>query len=177
VIARHAGNEDTVLLEELGVARGFARIDLALVNGAIHGFEIKSDRDTLRRLRGQAELFSRVLDRATLVATERHLDEAQGILPAWWGIQRVEATAGGALAFRAIRRGRENPAPDPRTLVEFLWLDDALALLEENNAARGVRGKPRPYLWDRICEALEPEAIARAVRTQLKARAGQQVHP
>ena len=31
------------IIEELGIFQGQARIDLAVVNGSIHGFELKSD--------------------------------------------------------------------------------------------------------------------------------------
>ena len=44
VLKRHAKEPDTVLLDELGVCRGLVRVDLAVVNGLFHGFEIKSDR-------------------------------------------------------------------------------------------------------------------------------------
>jgi hypothetical protein len=42
-----------------------------------------------------------------------------------------------------VRSAGPNPAPDPRAMAEFLWRDDALALLEARGAARGMRGKPR----------------------------------
>ena len=56
-------------------------------------------------------------------------------------------------------------------MVELLWFNDAIALLEERNVARGVRGKPRRIVWDRVCEHFNVDEIAAAVRAQLKARA------
>ena len=67
LLRRHASETDTVLIEELGLRRSHVRVDLAVVNGSLHGFEIKSDRDSLRRLARQVDLYSQVLDRATLV--------------------------------------------------------------------------------------------------------------
>ena len=32
-----------LLIHELGVCAGLARVDIALVNGSLHGFEIKSE--------------------------------------------------------------------------------------------------------------------------------------
>src|SRR6266511_802692 len=58
LLRRHATDADTVLIEELGLCRGKVRVDLALVNGSLHGFEIKSDRDSLRRLSAQVGLYS-----------------------------------------------------------------------------------------------------------------------
>lgn len=47
---RHAKDKKVRIIEELGVHHGTARIDIAVVNGIMHGYEIKSDQDTLQRL-------------------------------------------------------------------------------------------------------------------------------
>jgi hypothetical protein len=169
LLTKHADQDDTVIIEELGVCRGRVRVDLAVVNGALHGYEIKSDRDSLRRLTTQVDFYGRVLDRATLVIGERHLPGSLDVLPAWWGVLRIEPTRR-TPRFTTIRRGRKNPHRDPRSLVELLWLDDALALLEARQVATGVRGRPRRYVWDRVCEYFSIDEIAAAVRVQLRAR-------
>lgn len=169
-----ADETDTVIIEEMGVCRGRVRVDLAVVNGTLHGYEIKSDRDSLRRLATQIDFYGKVLDRATLVVAERHLPGALDILPAWWGVIRVQNEPRGQ-SFTTVLPGRKNPQRDPRALVELLWLEDALALLEERQAARGVRGKPRRLVWDRLCEHLSLDEIATAVRARLKARSVPQV--
>lgn len=174
VAASLDGNPDTLILEELGICRGQARVDLVVVNGMLQGYEIKSDRDSLRRLAGQVECYSRVLDRVTLVVGERHLREAQEMVPRWWGILRVR-TNGPSPRFTTVRKGGKNPGPDPRSLVELLWRDDAVAFLEQRGAARGIRSKPRSAAWDRICEQFGVDEIAVAVRAQLKARTAQPV--
>src|SRR5262245_54428221 len=120
VRAVHPHESGTVLLEELGVCRGQVRVDLAAINGAIHGYEIKSDRDSLRLLAGQVEVYGRVLDRATLVVGARHVDEAMSIVPSWWGVLLVAPTATGP-AFVPRRRDRLNRSRDPRAMVELLW--------------------------------------------------------
>jgi hypothetical protein len=168
--AAHLDDPGTVILEELGLCRGQVRVDLAVVNGILHGYEIKSDRDSLRRLSGQVELYGKVLDRATLVVGRGHLDEAMDVVPEWWAVLLISPTAQG-VQFRSIRRGRKNSARDPRALVELLWLDDAIALLEQHDAAQDVRGNPRRAVWDRVCECFEVDEIAAAVRSHLKARA------
>ena len=177
-IRSRASDDDAgaVVLDELGICRGQVRVDVAVVNGIIHGYEIKSDRDNLRRLNGQIDLYGRVLDRATLVVGSRHLAGALDLLPTWWAVLRVDATRQGA-RLRAIRKGRKNPGRDPRALVELLWLDDALELLESRGADRGIRGKPRRVVWDRVCEHFSVEEIAAAVRKKLKARAEPLAHP
>lgn len=173
LLLKHADEADTVVIEELGLCRGQVRVDVAVVNGLLHGYEIKSDRDCLRRLGVQVEVYGKVLDQATLVVGDRHMLEALAIVPAWWGVLYVHPTATG-LRFKTVRRARKNPRRDPRALVELLWLDDAIALLEERNAVRSVRGKPRRIVWDRVCDHFGIDEIAAAVRAKLKARATNQ---
>src|SRR5262245_34685112 len=157
---------DTVLLEELGLCRGSVRVDIARVNGSLAGYEIKSDQDTLRRLSMQIEVYGKVLDRATLVVGKRLLTKALQVLPPWWGVLLVSKTPGG-VRFRTIRRGRKNPRREPRALVELLWFEHALALLEQRTTVRGFRGKPRRVVWDKICDCFELDEIAEAVRSRL----------
>lgn len=168
LLRRHGGETDTVLVEELGLRRGQVRVDLAVVNGSLHGFEIKSDRDSLRRLAVQVDLYSQVLDRATLVVGDRFAPLAPSLVPAWWGIFRVSPRASG-LQFTTLRRSKLNPQRNARVLAELLWSAQALELLEERGAAKGMRGKPRRVLWDRVCECLSVDEIAAAVRQRLKA--------
>ena len=170
LLDEHCRDADTVVIEELGLCRGQVRVDVAVVNGLLHGYEIKSDRDSLRRLRSQMELYGKVLDQATLVVGSRFLDEGIDIVPAWWGVLHGRPTSNG-LDFREVRRPQRNAQRDPRLLVELLWSVQAMALLEERNLARGVRGKPRRMVWDRVCDHFAISEIAAAVRTELKTRA------
>jgi len=170
LLVKHAEETDTVIIEELGICCGRGRIDLAVVNGLFHGYEIKSDRDNLRRFDGQVDLYSRVLDRATLVVGARHLTETLSVVPAWWGVLLAVSGPKGP-RFKSVRRNGINPQMNPRSLVELLWLEDAIALLTQRDAARGVRGKPRRMVWDRVCEVFEVSEISAAVRSELKVRA------
>ena len=170
---KHAAEADSVVIEELGVCRGKVRIDLAVINGRFHGYEIKSDRDSLRRLDAQIDMYGKVLDRATIVVGDRHFTEILNIVPRWWGVLRFESGPNGP-QFKTVRPGRNNPRVDPRSLVELLWLDDAITLLTRRDVARGVRGKPRRIVWDRVCEHFKMHEIAASVRAQLKARAALQ---
>ena len=172
----YGNHPETVVLDELGVCRGEVRVDVAVVNGKIHGYEIKSDRDSLRRLAGQVELYGKVLDQATLVVGERHFDAAAAMLPEWWGLLLVKSTSNGP-HFKTMRRARMNPTRDARALVEFLWLEDSIALLERHGLDHGVRTKPRRVIWDRISESFDIEVIAAAVRAKLKSKAALPAHP
>jgi hypothetical protein len=161
---------DTRFIEELGLCRGQVRIDLAVVNGVLHGYEIKSDRDRLDRLSSQAEVYGMVVDCATIVVGPRHLEEVLRMVPDWWGVLQVIG-AGDSVRIEAVRSSRENPGQVSRAVAELLWREEALALLESRRAAHGVRTKPKAAVWDRVCEAFDLSEIAAAVRDRLKSRA------
>jgi hypothetical protein len=169
-LARPLRHSDTVLIEELGLCRGQVRADVTVVNGSLHAYEIKSDRDKLDRLRHQASMYNQIFDRVTLVVGARHYSAALELIPIWWGVLGVAPTPRGPRLQR-MRRPLDNPAVDSRALVELLWLEDALALLESRGVARGARSKPRQFVWDRVCEHFSVTEIATAVRNRLKARA------
>ena len=166
---------DTVVIDEMGIRQGKTRIDVAVINGQLHGYEIKSERDNLRRLTTQATTYGMVFDRMTLVCGDRHLLGATEIVPVWWEILKFEYVEG-CLAFQRVREGMSNPRKNARALAEFLWLKDAMALVGLRNSLRGLRGRPKAVFWGKVCELFSTEEIADAVRTHLKATAGLRGH-
>jgi len=61
----HKDDRKVRTFDELGINHGGVRADIAVVNGVFHGYEIKSDLDTLYRLPRQAEAYSEVFDQMT----------------------------------------------------------------------------------------------------------------
>jgi hypothetical protein len=166
-----AGSPDCVVIEELGLNKGAVRVDVAVINGIMHAYEIKSDADSLRRLGRQAAHYGRCFDRVSLVLGPKHLGLARKAVPSWWGLMRV-SPGESEPAIRILRKGRQNPAREARAIVELLWREETLALLERNGLAKGLRSKPREVLWDRAAEVLALEEISATVRAHLKANAG-----
>jgi len=167
--SRHHRDDDAFAIQELGLRGGRVRVDVAVVNGTLHGYEIKADLDRLCRLERQATVYSQVLDLATLVVGERHMERATAAVPMWWEIILVRNSSPlGELV--TVRRGKPNPGRSARALAELLWLDEALAMLEERAIAAGCRSKPRRVIWDRLVEACSLAEIAAEVLVRLKAR-------
>ncbi|MHB1843986.1 MAG: sce7726 family protein [Deltaproteobacteria bacterium] len=175
VLADHYDQPDTLVLNELGLWYGTARVDVAVINGRIHGFEIKSDADTLERLDGQAAVYSAVLDRVTLVVGEKHLSAAQSRIPDWWGIKVARQGARQAVHFAEMRRPTDNPSMIPVAVAALLWCHELEDLLGECNSLRGVKGKSRDILSRRAAEVLNLSDLRAAVRARLKARHGWRV--
>ena len=169
---RYCNDPDTVVLEELGLRHGFCRVDLAVVNGSLHGFEIKSDRDTFRRLARQAETYNRVFDLITIVVGERHADEALRVSPHWWGIQFARCDWLDGVNFTQVRDPSENPAPDKLAIAKLLWREEAVTLLEKFGAADGLGSKPRRFIYSRLAEVVGLDALRSYVRDRLRSRKG-----
>ena len=170
VLAEHHGQPDTLVIDELALWYGTARVDVAVVNGRIHGFEIKSDRDTLERLDGQARIYNAVLDRVTLVVGTKHLPRALHESPEWWGVKVARQGPRRAVHFEEIRAPRMNPAVDPVAVAALLWCEELEEMLAALNAVRGCRGKSRDILSRRAAEVLALTDLRAAVRARLKAR-------
>jgi hypothetical protein len=168
----YSNDPGTVILDELGLRHGYSRIDVVVVNGSLHGFEIKSDRDTFRRLARQAETYNRVLDFVTLVTGQRHADHALGTVPEWWGIQLAQGELHEGIHLVEVRKPSQNPAPDKLAIAKLLWREEALAFLEELGAADGFRYKPRRLVYSRLAEIVELDALRAHVRCRLRSRRG-----
>lgn len=170
VLHEHHDQPNTLVLDEFNVWYGTARVDIAVVNGRIHGYEIKSDQDTLNRLPEQARIYSNVFDRVTLVVCETHVERASPIIPQWWGIKVAYAGPRHGVHFREERAPKVNPTIDPVAVAALLWCNELTELLESMNAARGMRGKSRDALTRRLAEIVTLEDLRSMVRTRLKMR-------
>lgn len=164
--AIHAGT-DTTVLEELGLCQGDVRVDVASVNGEFSGFEIKSPSDTLARFPKQRRIYSRVVDRAWLVAPIKTLEKAR--TPQWWG-QIAVFDSDDKLALRVVRPSDRNPSADALSIAKLLWHDEAIDALKRAGYARGVISKPRKFAWERLVETISIDDLRAAVRDALKQR-------
>jgi hypothetical protein len=170
VLVRHAKDPDTRILEELGLRHGAARIDVAVVNGIIHGFELKSDKDNLKRLPHQVTIYNSVLDKVTVVVGGRHAREAMELVPDWWGIKVATMGPRGGFEFTDMRRACNNPSVDPLSVSKLLWRNEALTLLEELSEADSVRHRPRALIYAHLAAIADSALIRERVRYQLKFR-------
>jgi hypothetical protein len=158
------------IIEELGVHHGTARIDIALINGTMHGYEIKSDRDTLGRLPEQMDEFNTVFDKLTLVVGRRHLYQAMHIVPDWWGMVVTKFDSNNRLVFQTIRKPDNNKEQVGVSIAGLLWRKEALQILKERNEADGLLSKPRKIIYARLADILDVETLKKTVSTLLVSR-------
>lgn len=169
MLVEHAGQSNTVVIDEFSVCQQAARIDMAAINGRLHGYEIKSAQDTLGRLPHQIDVYNRTFDTLTLVLTGKHKAQGRSIIPRWWGI--IEAiVVNGRVELRRRRQSRQNKHVDPEAVVQLLWRSEALHVLREHGRGRGLASKPKRDLWAALVASLSIQDLCRTVRNQLKAR-------
>lgn len=169
--ANHKADPDTRIVEEMGIWSGSVRIDVAVINGELAGYEIKSEHDTLERLPTQAEIFSRSFDRMTLVVGAKHAKKANAIIPKWWGIIIAKQTTAG-LSLSDRRSAKINPRPDPMMVARLLWKDEAVNILRYYNLDRGFKSKPAEIIYGRLAAELPYACLSQHVCDTLKARTG-----
>jgi hypothetical protein len=171
LLKEHHGDANTLVLDELGLRHGACRVDIAVVNGFLHGYEIKSDADTLERLPAQVAIYSAVLDRATLVVGESHVEKAKLHLPDWWGIKVVITGPRGGISFDTARPVDMNPAIDPLALAELLWRPEAVEILRSLRVPEALLRKPRGVLYEHLASTMDIRELRSVIRQRLKARA------
>src|SRR5580698_812695 len=152
----HKKETDTRYVEELGLCQGLARVDLAVINGRLHGYEIKSERDTLSRLPLQRDAYSDAFEFVTIVAAESHLADIDSIIPNWWGIWSARMQKGKAV-LKTVRIATPNPNQAPIALAQFLWRDEALQALADRGFTVGLKSKTRKELWGCLAAVLTCE--------------------
>lgn len=167
---RHERDPEVRIIEELAVRHGTARIDFAVINGVMCGYEIKSDRDTLERLPEQIREFNDVFDKLILVVGKRHLYHAIHIIPDWWGIMIAKVNEDNKILFQTIRKAGKNRNQVGVSIVRLLWRAEALRILEERNEAKGVRYKPREFIYKRLADLLDINTLKEQVISRLISR-------
>lgn len=155
------------IIEELGIRHGSVRVDIAVVNGIMHGYEIKSDLDNLKRLPEQMREFNAVFDQLTLIVGKQHLYQAMQTVPEWWGIKIAKINSANKVIFQTIREAEENKKQESISIARLLWRGEALRILEERNRAEGVRSKPREFIYTRMADELDMETLKGEVRDVL----------
>jgi hypothetical protein len=167
---------EAAIIDELAIKHGKYRVDVCALTDRLHGYEIKSDQDTLKRLPAQAKHFSLVFHRMTLVIGPGLLASALAIVPPWWGLMLVTQDETGEARFSILREPEENPKPNYRWVVRLLWRDELTACLK----ARGVRGYSKLKYWEvanAMLATFTPDELTAHVTQVLRERKGEPVEP
>ena len=164
---QYSSNKIIKIYHEFSIDHGDNRIDIVTVNGDIHGYEIKSDADSLNRLPAQVEAYNRVFGRVTLVAGVSHIYDALFMIPDWWGVILAKGCIDGSVVFSNLRDPLANPSQDMMSVIRLLWRQEVLEALSDMDEAHGVRSKSREYVYKRFVEVADRETIQNTVINKL----------
>lgn len=167
----HQNEQNTVITEELNLRHGEVRIDVAVVNGIIHGYELKSDLDTLGRLPSQMNVYNSVLDQVTIVVGKNHLHHAFRAIPDWWGVMVAKIIdIEGEVQLLPIREARDNPYKDSLSVARLLLKEEAVMILEEIGKAKDLRTKSREFVYEYLVQTFNQADLRKKIREQLVLR-------
>lgn len=156
------------IVEELSLPVAKARIDVAVINGSLHGYEIKSASDTLKRLPAQIEAYTKVFDYLSIVTEGKYCQKILDFVPEWIGILICDEK-NGVKSIKELRKPIKNQNRESIYIAKLLWREELIECLEEYNIK--FRKKDRNWL---LCQALaanlDTNSISNMVRSKLKKR-------
>lgn len=164
----HSADPCTAFLQEFEMPRPSARIDLAVVNGEMAGFEIKSDRDTLTRLDRQVPAFSRFFDKVSLVTTRKHLKKARLSIPDWWGIILFEPVGSGP-TFKLRRKPKQNRHVHIESMLYTLSKDEITEICKQKEIITSSRMR-KAALVSLVAASIPTPIIQDMARSTIRAR-------
>jgi hypothetical protein len=163
-------SQAALVIEELGLERGSSRIDVAIVNDRLTGFEIKSDHDTVDRFTNQIHAYNRVFEEVSLVASESFIERAAEIVPSWWGLFAARSDENGTLNFVCTRQPCTNPARDPHSIAMLLWKSEAADVLAHQCNLKVPARWGAATLHSELSRLLSVECLQEFVASKLMAR-------
>ena len=169
-LRRTKARPDTLVIDELGLAHSRGRIDVAVINGYVHGYEIKSAKDKLERLDSQVKIYQKTLQKLTIVAAPRHVIRVLTHTPEWCGVLEVGLGPRNGIHFSRVRSATRNPDIDPVMLAHLLWRTEVVHLLSEVGYTPNDLRRPRKQLYEMLCEALTLRELTDAIRAFMAKR-------
>lgn len=162
--------DSTIIVDELGLAHGKKRIDVAVLNGHLHGYEIKSAKDTLARLPEQLNQYRKSLQKLTVVVAPNHMDGVLSIVPEWSGIIEARKGPRGGINFTTIRKATLNPEVDGVALAHLLWRKEAIELLTRFGLSDKELNKSRKQLYEIIANEASLVELVSWIKEKFMAR-------
>jgi hypothetical protein len=167
---KHHTDQDTLIVNELGLKHGKCRADIAVINSHLIGYEIKSDEDSLRRLDKQIETYNNVFDRATVIVGTKHAKAVNSRIPDWWGIIVTHKGSRGGVSFETIRPSCMNREIDLLSVAQLLWSNEVTSILMDLCVPQRALHKKRSFLYQHLIDLLSPAELRYRVRDCLKNR-------
>jgi hypothetical protein len=167
---------NTLVIDELGLAHAKVRVDVAVINGCVHGFEIKSAADSLTRLPLQLALYEECLEKVTIVCAEKHISCVSELAPQWCGITKVTKGPRAGIAFDTVRQAKRNPNIQAYRLAHLLWRPEVVTILSKTDASPQLLRAPRQMLYKELAAKFSVEEITAFIKDAMACRPNWRPH-
>ena len=137
---------------------------IAVLDGELLGFEIKSDCDSYARLGGQVKNYDKYCDRNYVVVGASHR-QVEKHIPAYWGVLAVQCEAG-KLGLFERRPAVENPKVRLKNQLGFLWRAEMHHILDRCGLPK-YRQKSRKFIQQCLLDRVPPERLRREMTDEL----------
>lgn len=161
---------DTLVIDELGLNHGKCRADIAVVNGTFIGYEIKSNKDSLRRLDEQIKSYNSVFDKVSIIVGNRYANSIREYVPKYWGIIISVKGLRGAVNFEMVRKAQRNDSVDTMSLARLLWRNEAEEVLRKTNLPSRILRQPREILYEYLVDVVDICELRTIIRECFKKR-------
>ena len=169
-LRRQHAQKDTLVIDELGLNHGRCRADIAVINGYLVGYEIKSNNDSLRRLEEQIKSYSAIFDKVSIIVGDRYINSIQSHIPRWWGVIVSVRGSKGAVNFEIIRKAQKNKNIEPISIARLLWRNEAEEILRQKKLSPKTLRQPRAVLYEYLVNTLKICELRKFVREYFKKR-------
>ena len=166
-----------LVIDELGLKNGESRADIAVVGKQLIGYEIKSEKDNLKRLEGQVIAYNEVFDKVFIISSEKHLEQIIHLIPHWWGIYLIKPDDSDKCQFTYYRKAGINKTKDSFGLVQLLWKDEATHLLNFYFNHRTKQNNTKLDLYNILTSRCSTKDISRYAIQYLKNRQNWRINP
>ena len=167
-LSHYIGDAQCKVVDELSLPVAGARIDMAVINGSLHGYEIKSASDTLQRLPSQIEAYSKVFDYLSVVTEGKYYLKLKKTIPTWVGLIVCD-DKNGVRTVKEVRKPKRNKNIKGFFIAKLLWKEELIECLLEHQIP--FKKKDRTWILCEILESnLDIETLSMSVRDKLKSR-------
>lgn len=167
-LAHYILDPESIVVEELKIPLTKSRIDIAVVNGNLHGYEVKSASDSLSRLPHQIMGYSKVFDLITIATEAKYAERIYKLVPEWIGIIVCE-NINGLPIIKLVQNASQNPAKEGLFVAKLLWHDELIELASTFNVPH-KKSDRNWLLCQSISTHIDLEQISKFVRLKLKSR-------
>ncbi|OYD41175.1 sce7726 family protein [Sphingobacterium cellulitidis] len=167
-LKKYLNDSNCKVIDELDLSVAKARIDIAVLNGSMYGYEIKSASDTLNRLQSQVDAYSKIFDYLSIITEEKYIKKIQSTIPNWIGIYLCEEESN-KCTIKRIRAPKKNKLKEGFYLAKLLWREELIDCLNIYNIP--FNKKDRNWiLCEIISNNLNIDTLSDYVRESIKLR-------